>query len=181
MDVSEVRARNLRLLVQRAGGPTAFGLLVGRDQVQVSQWTSEKTQKVVGTRLARDIERQLELERGWLDRPQWTGADARPALDPRMLVDAYVIMDDAERDAGRRFSLRNVDDAARFVLLYTWRSHMRRDPSPAEWIELGRKMSAMAGALDGRSDTRETAGHDASAVAGTLRTPPQIGTDTDGK
>lgn len=67
MDVNEVRKRNLAMLAERAGGPTNFARQVSREQPQVSQWLSGKP---VGSKLARDLELRLGLERGWLDRPQ---------------------------------------------------------------------------------------------------------------
>ncbi|NID14995.1 hypothetical protein [Luteibacter yeojuensis] len=71
MEASEIRRRNIEMLVRAAGGPGVFARRVGREQTQVSQWISVKTPKAIGGRLARDIEEHLGHERGWLDRPQW--------------------------------------------------------------------------------------------------------------
>jgi hypothetical protein len=94
MDVTTIRARNIAMLVEQRGGPTAFGKEIERDQVQVSQWTSHLKPKPIGGRLARYIEEKLGHERGWLDRPQWQ-ADETPAqsqshslqLDPDTLAE----------------------------------------------------------------------------------------------
>jgi hypothetical protein len=92
MDVSTTRARNIAMLVEQAGGPTAFGKLIDRDQVQVSQWTSAAKPKPLGGRLARYIEGKLGHEHGWLDTPQWEAGETAPEshslhmrLDPAMI------------------------------------------------------------------------------------------------
>lgn len=71
MDVTEIRAKNVTMLVEKHGGPTAFGQRIARDQVQVSQWTSPSNPKPIGGRLARYIEETLGHGKGWLDHPQW--------------------------------------------------------------------------------------------------------------
>lgn len=68
MDNKEVRKLNIAWLSERHGGPTAFAALVGRSQVQVSQWVGGTP---VGDKLARHIEAKMERKRGWLDSPQW--------------------------------------------------------------------------------------------------------------
>lgn len=73
MDVYEIRKRNIKALVERAGGPTAFAKLVGREQPQVSQWLGEKA---IGGKLARAIEQALGKDHGWLDTLQ-------PLLGPK--------------------------------------------------------------------------------------------------
>lgn len=72
MDASEARTRNIRLIVEAAGGPTSFANQHGHGrwtQAQVSQWISDTNPKSIGGRLARDIEAELGLKRGALD--QW--------------------------------------------------------------------------------------------------------------
>jgi hypothetical protein len=64
MDNKSVRRQNIKLLVQKAGGPTEFGKLIDREQVQVSQWVGGKN---IGDRLARHIEERLHVAEGTLD------------------------------------------------------------------------------------------------------------------
>ena len=93
MDVTRTRALNIAMLVEQSGGPTAFGKLIDRDQVQVSQWTSAKKPKPIGGRLARYIEGRLGRERGWLDRPQWEAETAMPSASQSVRLDAEMILD----------------------------------------------------------------------------------------
>lgn len=72
MEVKEIRRRNVHHLVKEAGGPTAFGVMVQRDQVQVSQWVAGKS---IGSNLARHIEDAIGRPVGWLDAPHWDDAD----------------------------------------------------------------------------------------------------------
>jgi hypothetical protein len=64
MDNKAVRKANVAMLVRMHQGPTAFGQLIERDQVQVSQWLGGKP---IGDRLARHIEEKLGKPKGWLD------------------------------------------------------------------------------------------------------------------
>jgi phage repressor protein C with HTH and peptisase S24 domain len=76
MEAKEIRRKNVYALVKAMGGPTAFGAAVGRDQVQVSQWTAGKP---LGDKLARHIEDSLGKPLGWLDAPHWDEAEDIPA------------------------------------------------------------------------------------------------------
>jgi hypothetical protein len=69
MDATEIRRRNLRHLVKKAGGPTKFAESVGRAPNYITQLQGEY--KAFGGSVARYLETQLGHERGWMDRPQW--------------------------------------------------------------------------------------------------------------
>lgn len=69
MDATTARTMNVRELVAKAGGPTAFANSYGSgrwSQAQVSQWTADDP-KSIGGRLARAIEAEVGLEKGALD------------------------------------------------------------------------------------------------------------------
>lgn len=77
MDVVDIRRRNLRFLVDRAGGPKEFADRVGRTPNYITQLKGDT--KSFGNPVARYLEEQLGHPRGWLDRPQW---DADHAHEP---------------------------------------------------------------------------------------------------
>lgn len=87
MDAKTARTENIRQLVSRLGGPTAFVARFGDagparstwSQAQVSQWTSADRPKGIGHALAREIERRLALTPGWMDQPHTSDASASPA------------------------------------------------------------------------------------------------------
>jgi hypothetical protein len=69
MDVVAVRRRNLRELIAKHGGPTEFAAKIDRTSNYVTQLQGDY--KAFGNSAARNIEQQLSLEHGWMDRPQW--------------------------------------------------------------------------------------------------------------
>lgn len=91
MDSTTIRRRNITMLVRLADGPTAFSKLVDRDQVQVSQWTSETKPKPIGNKLARSIEQRLGKEAGWLDRPQWPDEPGNPHVSVNEIGATYAL------------------------------------------------------------------------------------------
>lgn len=71
-DVHDIRRRNLRLLIDEyAGGNlTHFVEVTLRDTMSykaLQRVTSPKMKRNLGSALARRIEKQLQLERGWMD------------------------------------------------------------------------------------------------------------------
>lgn len=102
MDVTTIRARNIAMLVEQHGGPTAFGREIERDQVQVSQWTSHLKPKPIGGRLARYIEAKIGRDHGWLDRPHWIAEEpAEYGQSQPLKLDPEIV-----RRAGRALNLR---------------------------------------------------------------------------
>lgn len=63
-----VRRANLELLKNESGSMTALADSLGRDQGQISKLVNGTLD--MGDKLARDIEKKLELESGWLDIPK---------------------------------------------------------------------------------------------------------------
>lgn len=92
MDASTARTENIRMLVREAHGPIPFAKQVDRDPVQVRQWISESRPKSIGSRLARDIERRLGLEHGWLDMLHIAVESQAPRLDPEILADTASLL-----------------------------------------------------------------------------------------
>lgn len=178
MDVTHTRTRNITMLVNEAGGPTAFGKLIDRDQVQVSQWTSPTNPKPVGGRLARYLEGKLGRERGWLDQPQWSDGVAPGSqsqlvrLDADMLAETHKACRKFAHRQGKKFSVEA--DPARFLQVYLVRVKLPAQPSEDELMEFGATvqtiMTTPQGASeDGRSDGVPTAGTDEQDVAGGSR------------
>jgi hypothetical protein len=121
MDATTARRHNVTRLVTEAGGPTAFGLLVNREQVQVSQWISDRKPKPIGHRLARHIELSLGLDRGWLDTDHSRSAlpitpRKAAALNPQVLATLARSLHKAYALSGRTFILE--DEPERFANLY---------------------------------------------------------------
>jgi len=75
MDVHEIRRLNLQHLAKDFGGPTALGERLDRSQSQMSQLLSDK---LMGSKLARDIEKRLNLVHGWMDHTH--GMEAREEM-----------------------------------------------------------------------------------------------------
>lgn len=111
MDAKTARTLNIRALVAKIGGPTAFANAYGAGEIsnwtqeQVSQWISETKPKSVGHRLAREIERRVGIDAGALDQPpSGTPAFNKPPPltrpDPEILVKAY-------KEVARRLSVKD--------------------------------------------------------------------------
>jgi hypothetical protein len=93
----EARYNNLRLLRQKADSVIQFAAKAGLSQAQASQLTTTgPRRKKLGETLARKIETNLGLPRGWLDNPHAEtevpelpeGDDAPPARTPRIPASA---------------------------------------------------------------------------------------------
>lgn len=124
MDNKAVRHKNIEALVAAHGGPTAFGALVLREQVQVSQWLGGKP---IGDQLARHIEKSLKKPTGWLDSPQWLGAEnasAGASQSTRLDLETILITTRAlmvvlrRRDPDATLDLENREDAELFATVY---------------------------------------------------------------
>lgn len=148
MDATTIRRLNITMLVEQSGGPTAFGERVERSQIQVSQWTSATKPKPIGGNLARDLEKKLGYEPGWLDHPQWPGGSAHlqhsqvMRLDPNMIAATHKTLRDLCHDAGYVYNIE--DDPVRFVLLYQEKMAMPTSPTPADEMEFEKKLAVLA-------------------------------------
>jgi hypothetical protein len=104
MEVSEIRRRNLRMLVDKAKGPTLFSARIDRTPNLVSQWL---TSKPIGNRVARHIDKALGKEPGWLDAPRWAHEIAEEqavysTLDRDVMRRAIIAVDREFARAGAR-------------------------------------------------------------------------------
>lgn len=154
-DIATIRFKNLASLVEQHGGPTAFGERIGRQQAQVSQWTSAKKPKQVGDKLAREIEDSLGIERGWMDHPQGGGqAISAPTslLDPELVRDTLRVLDKMQPKGSPPFDIRA--NPAWFVLAYELRAGMTAEPSQSEEDLLGSKLAQIPGTGKNASDER---------------------------
>lgn len=65
--IDEIRAENLRVLIERHGTMDSFAGLVETNANYLSQILSKKGQRKLGKALARRIEEKLGLAKGWMD------------------------------------------------------------------------------------------------------------------
>lgn len=71
--IDEIRLRNLDTLIAECGSQVAFAARVRVDTAQVSQWRTRAPHsatgrpRVMSTDMARQIEREMGRERGWMD------------------------------------------------------------------------------------------------------------------
>ena len=68
MDIYEIRLNNLEQLISSYSTATKFADKVGISPSQLSQTRNPKYTRKVGSKVAREIERSLGLEYGWLDK-----------------------------------------------------------------------------------------------------------------
>ena len=160
MDNKAVRARNIEHLVRTHMGPTAFGRLVDRDQVQVSQWLGGKP---IGDRLARHIEDSLAKPTGWLDQPHWEddsgtlieGSHAA-RLDPQTIVDTIwaILVVLRRRDKTATLDLTQLDDAQLFAEVYAEADAMPDTPDGG--LTLGALVADLVQAREAKRSERTT-------------------------
>lgn len=163
MDVTAIRSRNIAMLVEQFGGPTEFGRRIERDQAQVSQWTSSTNPKPIGGRLARYIETKLGHNRGWLDFPQWEGAEISDSqslrLDPERIAELATVLAERWKDVPGGFDLRNEKHAAHFVLCYGLYINMKERPVPENTVAFSAALTSPQGATrDERGENVPAAG-----------------------
>jgi SOS-response transcriptional repressor LexA len=79
MDVSEIRRKNLRLVIEQqfAGTAAELARALGKQPSEISRIFSLKRhhRRNIGSRLARQIESILGKEAGWMDRQQFSSED----------------------------------------------------------------------------------------------------------
>ncbi|MCZ6803261.1 MAG: hypothetical protein O7D86_04825 [Proteobacteria bacterium] len=64
---TNIRRKNLRFLVKKEGGITRLAEKLSKSKSHLSQLTSSGASRGMGARLAREIERRLNLGMGWMD------------------------------------------------------------------------------------------------------------------
>ena len=64
---SDIRRKNLEILVNEAGGIARLAEKLGKSMSQLSQLTGENPVRALGPKLTREIEVRLDLEIGWMD------------------------------------------------------------------------------------------------------------------
>lgn len=79
-DIYEIRKKNLETLVKRFKSRAELARLVGSDPAYFNQILNPKINARLGSRLARQIERALDLEEGWLDM-----ASVETTSDPQLM------------------------------------------------------------------------------------------------
>lgn len=67
-EITQTRRKNLQQLVAKFGSQKAMAIALSRTQSQISQLVRDGSRKTIGDDLARDIEKQLSLNPGHLDR-----------------------------------------------------------------------------------------------------------------
>ena len=71
MENSEIRLANVELIIQKkfGGKKIRFADALGRHSTYISTWWSKdpKRKRNIGNKVAREIERKFNLDRGWLD------------------------------------------------------------------------------------------------------------------
>lgn len=68
-EITRTRRKNLQFLVAKYGSQKTLALLLSRTPSQISQLVRDGSKKTIGDELSRDIEKTLNLEEGYLDRP----------------------------------------------------------------------------------------------------------------
>ena len=130
MDVHQIRRANLQKLSVDYGGPTALGEKLDRSQSQISQLLSSK---LMGSKLARDIEKFLELSHGWLDHPhgmearkemaKYRGGGARSTMEDKKRAAWMHLFDELEKEGKSEAALRLLRNVA---------VELRREDGPKE-------------------------------------------------
>lgn len=90
---SEIRRKNLGNLVKEWGGANHLARRLNKSPSQLSQLVGKRPSRDIGSGLAREIERSLGLERGWMDNPHYQASD-----DATRLLDKLHILPAAMRE-----------------------------------------------------------------------------------
>lgn len=96
MDIYNIRKRNLRRIINDSFGGVAANLSRALD-VQPNVISriftrNEKHRRNVGNEMAREIERVVHLQPGWLDREHWPPARAHDDELPKELLEIVKIL-----------------------------------------------------------------------------------------
>lgn len=136
----------MRRLVAAAGGPAEWARKYGADrwvQAQVSQWISEANPKGIGGRLARDLEKAMNLPHGSIDLPP---GESQPAtLDRDKLTAAIEFVRDLEESHGREFER----GAASLVIaaVYDYLQHEAKPNTVVMTVRFGKMLEEEDGRL----------------------------------
>lgn len=129
MDVHQIRRANLQKLAEEYGGPTALGEKLDRSQSQVSQLLSGK---LMGSKLARDIEERLGLANGVLDHysmeareetAKYRGGGARSTVEDKKRAAWMRLYDELDKEGKSDAALRLIRNVA---------AELRREDGPQE-------------------------------------------------
>lgn len=103
--IDEIRLRNLETLIVECGSQAAFAERVEVAASQVSQWrtraphASTGRPRVMSTDMARQIERKLGRERGWMDHDHTIASPQGLTQEQRAHLEAIARMSPAVRKA----------------------------------------------------------------------------------
>lgn len=120
---------NLQKLAEEYGGPTALGEKLDRSQSQVSQLLSGK---LMGSKLARDIEERLGLANGVLDHysmeareetAKYRGGVARSTVEDKKRAAWMRLYDELDKEGKSDAALRLIRNVA---------AELRREDGPQE-------------------------------------------------
>jgi len=90
--IFEIRRDNLRRLMEQWGGPTSLAKkLKHANGSYIAQLAGPHPTRDVSERVAREIERVLQIPEGWMDKHH-TGAPGKP--DTGLLIDAVALVRD---------------------------------------------------------------------------------------
>lgn len=103
--IDEIRLRNLETLIAECGSQIALADQVGVATTQVSQWRTRAPHATTGrpramsTDMARQIERRLGRERGWMDHDHTVALPQGLTQEQRAHLEAIAKMSPAVRKA----------------------------------------------------------------------------------
>jgi len=90
--VFDVRRANLRKLMEQWGGPTSLSMKLGHSNGSyLAQLAGPHPSREVSEKVAREIERKLGLDAGWMDKTQKT---ASPQVDTSALIEVVALVRD---------------------------------------------------------------------------------------
>lgn len=168
MDAKEIRLRNLRRLIEEAGGQRRLAIRARVNPAYLSQILSERTRRSMGDVVARRLEQGMGKSHGWMDVVhEGPGAAPRPYRVPAAGTPAGVReVDDISAGYGAAARRRQLESgpgmAARLPLISwvtagLWREVVDNfQPGDAEeWVETTKRVGASAFALRVRGDSME--------------------------
>ncbi|MEQ6437190.1 S24 family peptidase [Comamonas sp. w2-DMI] len=96
MDPIEItRRKRLSILIKEVGSQAELSNRIGKAPAQISQWVrglpDSKTGKprVMSREIAREIEKLLGLEPGWMDQPIQANSESEPAVSSGKLIQSH--------------------------------------------------------------------------------------------
>lgn len=106
LDIYKVRRANLRKLIEQWGGPTSLATKLGHSNGSyLAQLAGPTPSREVSERVARSIEKSLNLEAGWLDMNHRAGPSRKDdELDPNLLTKVVSAVTEELRDEGAKLA-----------------------------------------------------------------------------